>query len=320
MSKFQVYRDAAGKFRFRLRAGNNQIVAIGEAYEQHAGCINGIRSIQRNCNAEIEDLTIIDRKVPNPKYQIYKDAKGEFRFRLKAPNGEIIAEGEGYESKDGCLNGIEVVRGSGNAEIEDSYASKKVSQNKTPSEVEEAASSTETSLKGMSSTEKVNEIKVETQKTEPPPLPIDAKAETQFATVMPEVPETREKLPQHDPAMPLESQYPKESLPMETKLELVAVPTNLHKGNYVTFQGKLYSNKSGRGISGAKIKIYERDTSILGDDYLAFGATGDDGAFTIVWKARSLTWRKNNGNIYAKFAGNEKAKPSKSDAKTINVT
>jgi uncharacterized protein YegP (UPF0339 family) len=109
MSKFQVYKDAAGKFRFRLRAGNNQIVAVGEAYEQHASCINGIRSIQKNCKAEIEDLTINDRKIPNPKYQIYKDAKDEFRFRLKAPNGEIIAEGEGYESKAGCLNGIEVV-------------------------------------------------------------------------------------------------------------------------------------------------------------------------------------------------------------------
>ena len=119
MSKFQVYKDAAGKFRFRLRAGNNQIVAVGEAYEQHASCINGIRSIQKNCSAEIEDLTIIDRKVPNPKYQIYKDAAGKFRFRLKAANGEIIAEGEGYESKEGCLNGIKVVRSSCDAEIED---------------------------------------------------------------------------------------------------------------------------------------------------------------------------------------------------------
>ena len=44
MSKFQVYKDAAGKFRFRLRVGNNRIVAVGEAHEQHAGCINGIRS------------------------------------------------------------------------------------------------------------------------------------------------------------------------------------------------------------------------------------------------------------------------------------
>jgi len=42
-----------------------------------------------------------------PKFEIYKDIKGEYRFRLKAPNGEIIANGEGYTSKEHCLKGIE---------------------------------------------------------------------------------------------------------------------------------------------------------------------------------------------------------------------
>jgi len=45
-----------------------------------------------------------------PKFEIYKDAAGKFRFRLKAPNGEIIATGEAYESKDGCTKGIESVK------------------------------------------------------------------------------------------------------------------------------------------------------------------------------------------------------------------
>jgi len=45
-----------------------------------------------------------------PKFEIYKDAAGKFRFRLKAPNGEIIATGEAYESKDGCKKGIESVK------------------------------------------------------------------------------------------------------------------------------------------------------------------------------------------------------------------
>ncbi|MCR5401106.1 MAG: YegP family protein [Treponema sp.] len=46
----------------------------------------------------------------NPKFEIYKDKAGEFRFRLKARNGEIIATGEGYASKDGCKNGIESIK------------------------------------------------------------------------------------------------------------------------------------------------------------------------------------------------------------------
>ncbi len=44
------------------------------------------------------------------KFEVYKDKKGEYRFRLKAANGEIIAVGEGYTSKSGCLNGIESIK------------------------------------------------------------------------------------------------------------------------------------------------------------------------------------------------------------------
>jgi uncharacterized protein YegP (UPF0339 family) len=45
-----------------------------------------------------------------PKFEIYKDAAEKFRFRLKAPNGETIATGEAYESKDSCKNGIESIK------------------------------------------------------------------------------------------------------------------------------------------------------------------------------------------------------------------
>jgi uncharacterized protein YegP (UPF0339 family) len=45
-----------------------------------------------------------------PKFEIYKDATEKFRFRLKAANGEVIASGEAYESKDGCKNGIESIK------------------------------------------------------------------------------------------------------------------------------------------------------------------------------------------------------------------
>jgi hypothetical protein len=119
LPKFQVYKDSAGKFRFRLRAENNEIVAVGEAYEKFASCINGIKSIQKNCNAKVEDTTIEGQRLPNPKFQVYKDAVEKFRFHLYAKNGEIIAVSEGYETKDACLNGIKVVVQSCDAEIED---------------------------------------------------------------------------------------------------------------------------------------------------------------------------------------------------------
>lgn len=48
--------------------------------------------------------------MPEPIFEIYKGAAGKFRFRLRAPNGEIIATGEAYESKDACKKGIEAVK------------------------------------------------------------------------------------------------------------------------------------------------------------------------------------------------------------------
>jgi len=45
-----------------------------------------------------------------PKFEVYKDSKEEYRFRLKAPNGEVIAVSEGYTTKANCMNGIESVR------------------------------------------------------------------------------------------------------------------------------------------------------------------------------------------------------------------
>ena len=118
-AKYQVYRDVAKKYRFRLRAANNKIVAVSEAYESKASCMNGVKSVQKNCSSHVEDQTIEMKKLSNPKYELFLDTASEYRFNLKAANGEIIAASEGYESKDGALNGIDAVQRSCDAEIED---------------------------------------------------------------------------------------------------------------------------------------------------------------------------------------------------------
>ncbi|MEM9790233.1 MAG: YegP family protein [Planctomycetota bacterium] len=46
--KFEVYQDKADKYRFRLKAGNGEVIAVGEAYESKASCLNGIESIKKN--------------------------------------------------------------------------------------------------------------------------------------------------------------------------------------------------------------------------------------------------------------------------------
>ena len=46
--KFELYQDKAGKYRFRLKASNGQVIAVGEAYESKAAAENGIASVQKN--------------------------------------------------------------------------------------------------------------------------------------------------------------------------------------------------------------------------------------------------------------------------------
>lgn len=56
--RFEIYKDSEGKFRFRLRATNNEIIAVSEAYESKASCKNGIQSVKTNApKAKIVDIT-----------------------------------------------------------------------------------------------------------------------------------------------------------------------------------------------------------------------------------------------------------------------
>ena len=110
MGKFVIKETKSG-FVFNLKAGNGEVIATSEVYNTESACKNGIKSVQTNCTADVEDQTVENvAQVKNPKYEIYTDKSGEFRFRLKARNGEIIATSEGYKSKSGCVNGIESVK------------------------------------------------------------------------------------------------------------------------------------------------------------------------------------------------------------------
>lgn len=111
MGKF-VVKEAKGGMRFNLKAGNGEIIATSQDYASEETCMNGIESVKKNAPiAAIEDQTVENYEVQkNPKFEIYKDKAGEFRFRLKATNGQIIAVGEGYKAMAGCKNGIESIR------------------------------------------------------------------------------------------------------------------------------------------------------------------------------------------------------------------
>ncbi len=110
MGKF-VLKETATGFKFDLKAGNGETIATSEVYSSKAACLNGIESVKKNCSGEIEDLTADPVvAVKHPKFEIYLDKAGEYRFRLKATNGEIIAVSEGYKAKSSCENGIASVK------------------------------------------------------------------------------------------------------------------------------------------------------------------------------------------------------------------
>ena len=111
MGKFAVKKTKSG-IKFNLKATNGEIIASSEVYNTKASCLNGIESVRRNAPvASVEDQTVENfEKQKHPKFEIYKDKAGEFRFRLKATNGQIIAVSEGYKAMKSCVNGVESVK------------------------------------------------------------------------------------------------------------------------------------------------------------------------------------------------------------------
>ncbi len=121
MGKFVIKKVNTG-FKFDLKAGNGEVIATSEVYNTKTNCLNGVDSvIKHGAVAGVEDQTVEDfEKVKNPKFEMYEDKAGEFRFRLKASNGQVIAVSEGYKTKASCKNGIEsVMKNVVEADVED---------------------------------------------------------------------------------------------------------------------------------------------------------------------------------------------------------
>lgn len=110
MGKFLVKKTDTG-IKFDLKAVNGETIASSEVYNSESSCLKGVESVRKCCTGEIEDQTIEGfKKLKHPKFEIYKDKSGNFRFRLKARNGEVIATSGSYKAKASCLKGINSVK------------------------------------------------------------------------------------------------------------------------------------------------------------------------------------------------------------------
>ena len=105
--KFELYRDNAGEYRFRLKAGNGEIVLTSEGYKSKASAVNGIESVQKNAGDEA-------------RFETKETPGGKYRFALKAKNGQVIGQSENYSSASGRDNGIGAVgRAAKGAKVDD---------------------------------------------------------------------------------------------------------------------------------------------------------------------------------------------------------
>ncbi len=94
--KFEIYKDKAGEFRFRLKAANGQNILSSEGYSSKTSCMNGVESVQKNSQ--------------NPdRFAKKTTASGKFRFNLTASNGQTVGTSQSYASESGCNNGMKSV-------------------------------------------------------------------------------------------------------------------------------------------------------------------------------------------------------------------
>jgi len=133
MGKFVIKKTPSGGFNFSLFAANAEKIAVSsQVYTTKASCKSGIVSVGKQAVRCIEENKIEDQtlkkfeKLTCPKFEIYFDKAGLYRYRLIASNGEsiVIAE-DGYKSKSGCLGGIKsVATNAPTSEIVDETAAK----------------------------------------------------------------------------------------------------------------------------------------------------------------------------------------------------
>ncbi len=94
--KFECYKDKAGEFRFRLKAGNGENILSSEGYKSKASCKNGIESVRKN--SAIEE-----------RFVAKTTSAGKHRFNLMASNGQVIGTSQSYTTEASCKNGMKSV-------------------------------------------------------------------------------------------------------------------------------------------------------------------------------------------------------------------
>ena len=103
--KFELYKDKAGEFRFRLKSGNGQNIGQSEGYKTKAAALNGIKSVRTNA-------------ADASRFVFKTGSSGKTFFSLKAKNNQVILSSQGYASENSAKAGMKsVIKNAGEAQI-----------------------------------------------------------------------------------------------------------------------------------------------------------------------------------------------------------
>lgn len=94
--KFELYKDKAGEFRFRLKAGNGENILASEGYKEKGSAENGIASVKKNAGDK-------------GQFEVKESSNDKHYFVLKAANHQVIGQSQMYESKASAEGGVESV-------------------------------------------------------------------------------------------------------------------------------------------------------------------------------------------------------------------
>jgi len=107
--KFEIYQDKAKEYRWRLKAANGQILATsGQGYKAKESAKRGVTIVKTGAATKL-------------KFEVYQDKAKQFRWRLKAANGqEVAASSDGYKAKRDCEHAINLIKqGAARARVDD---------------------------------------------------------------------------------------------------------------------------------------------------------------------------------------------------------
>jgi len=106
-AKFEIYKDKAEGFRFRLKAGNGENILASQGYKSKASCKNGIESVKKHS----ADAANFEKK---------ETKAGKFLFNIKSSNQQIVGTSQSYSSASGRDNGIQsVMKNAADAAVDD---------------------------------------------------------------------------------------------------------------------------------------------------------------------------------------------------------